>query len=338
MVNDYIIGKRRGEESTHLFFGKVESISKGIVYGVVEKNSHIKTMRAGFEIPTRDVVTVLGSDPHPGKVYGLDVTQRFHGRKIHDFFGPICFLYKPPKAVSEKLWEALDHSAKLLTRAGLPAPENHTWEVHSSAVPSKWAGYYKNSRKPEKDPHRIAIRPESVPQTVTDLSYVILHEYAHYLHANHATGKKLNARWIRVFNTSIKLQTIERSISERLLKSLLQGTERPSDFRGQLDEEERNAFNWIIRAVAKDHVVSIKELDLLFEAQYHDDIAGLWPKVTLNKKDLTPVVSEYATKNYHELFAESVSFHLIKRKLPDGVTKLVEATFAYAKANSEKQQ
>jgi hypothetical protein len=336
MVNNYIIGKRRGETSTNLFFGKVESITKGIAYGVVEKDSHIKTLRAGFEIPVRDIVTDLGSAPHPGRVYGLEVTHRFVGRKIHDFFGSVCFMYKPPKSVSEKLFEAFDASSKILTKAGLPPPENAVWEINSSETSSKWAGYYKHSSKPEKNPHRFSIRPESVPQTVGDLTYVILHEYAHYLQANHATGKKLNARWIRLFNTSIKLQTIERSVSERLLKSLLDGNERPSDFRGQLEEEDRNAFNWIIRAVAKDHSVSIKELDLLFEAQYHDDIAGVWPKVTLNKKDLTPVVSEYATKNYHELFAEAISFYFTKKKLPESVVKLVEATIQYAKANQEK--
>ena len=35
-----------------------------------------------------------------------------------------------------------------------------------------------------------------------------------------------------------------------------------------------------------------------------------------------------------ELFAEALAFNFTKRKLPEAVTKLVEATLSYAKANS----
>lgn len=338
MVNNYIIGKMRGESSTRYFFGKVEAIKKGVVYGVQEKNAHVKGLRAAFEIPERDVVIDLGTEPHPGKVYGQDVTNRFCGRKIHDFFGPICFMYKPKKEVSEKLWRALDDAAALLKKARLPEPENTLWEIQSVETKSKWAGYYIHSRRADKDPHRFAIRPESVPQTVGDMVYVILHEYAHWLHANLATGKKLNAKWIRLFNTSIKVQTVKREVSQSILKNLLAGTEIPSDFRGQLEEEERNAFNWIMRTIKADHAVSIKELDLLFEAEYKSDLEALWPKVTLNKKDLRPVVSEYATTNFKELFAESFAFHLGKRKLPEPVVKLVDDTMSYCRAAAGKQE
>jgi hypothetical protein len=333
-ANTYIIGRARGKETSRLFFGKVETVSKGIVYGTIEKNAHIKTLRAGFEVPVRDVLTVLGKEPHPGKVYGQDVGLRFTGRKTHDFFGPICFFYKPEKAVGEKLWAAFDEAARLLEKAKLPQPDNAVWEIISAEIKAKWAGYYKHSNNPEKNPHRFSIRPESVPVTVGDMVYVILHEYAHYLHAHHATGSKLNARWVRLFNTSVKKQTIERQLSERLLRDLVNGAERPSDYRGQLEEEDRNAFNWILRSIKESRAVSLKELDLLFEAEYKEDIERLWPKVDLHKKDLKPVVSEYATVNYKELFAEAFAFHFTKRKLPEVVTKLVENTLAYAKANS----
>lgn len=336
MVNNYIIGKIRGESSTRYFFGKVEAIKKGVVYGVKEKNAHVKGLRAAFEIPERDVVVDLGSEPHPGKVYGQDVSIRFCGRKIHDFFGPICFMYKPKKDVAEKLWKAFDDAASILKKAKLPSPDDSLWEIQSIEVKSKWAGQYTHSSRADKDPHRFAIRPESVPLTVGDMVYVILHEYAHWLHANLATGKKLNARWIRLFNTSIKLQTVKREQSQALLKNLLGQADPPSDFKGQLDEEERNAFIWIMRAIKADHAVSIKELDCLFEAGYTQDVEALWPKNTLNKKDLRPVVSEYATTSFKELLAESFAFHFCKRKLPESVTKLLDDTLSYARAAADK--
>lgn len=335
MINNYIIGKLRGEQSTAYFFGKVEAVKKGVVYGTLEKNSHVKTLRSAFEIPVADVVIDLGEDPHPGKVYGQDVANRFMGRKTHEFFGQICFMYKPKKELSSKLWSALDEASSLLEKAKLPNPsDNSVWEIQGPIPKSKWAGYYQHSHKSEKNPHRFAIKPEAVPPTVGDLVYVILHEYAHWLHANYVTGKKLNAKWVRLFNTSIKLQTIGRDQSQRLLRQLLSGSESPTDFKTQLEESDRNAFNWILRAIKADHSVSIKELDLLFEAGYHDDLESLWPKVTLNKKDLKPVVSEYATVSFKELFAESFAFHLTKRKLPESVTKLIDHSISYAKATS----
>jgi hypothetical protein len=337
MLNSYIIGKHRSGEGVSYFFGKVEAVKKGTVYGVIEKNAHIKSLRKGFEIPERDVVVDLGTKPTPGKVYGQEVGSRFSGRKTHDFFGPICFMYSPKTAVAQKLWSAFDEAAAIIKRAKLPPPSNSVWEVQSLEIKSKWAGYYKHSRNPEKDPHRFSIRPESVPQTVGDLVYVILHEYAHWVHANLATGNQLNAKWIRLFNTSIKLQTIKREQSASILKQMLSGVEKPSDFRGQLDEGDRNAFNWIIRTIKADHAVSIRELDLLFEAEFKDDLEALWPKTTLNKKDLKPVVSEYATTNFSELFAESFAFHFCKKKLPESVSKLVEKTLSYCRANSEKE-
>ena len=278
----------------------------------------------------------LGSNPHPGVVYGQDVTSRYLGSKRHDFFGQISFLYKPSSDVSKKLMEAFDHSASILTKAGLGEPMNSVWEVRSHEIKAKWAGYYKRSKAPEKNPHRFSIRPESVPVSIMELSYVILHEYAHHLHAENLTGPKINAAWVRLFNTSIKLQTIKKEQSQQLLDLLIDGEERPSDFKTGLEEDHRNAFNWIIRTIKADHAVSIKELDLLFEAGYKDDISSLWPKVTLNKKDLNPVVSEYATVSYRELFAEAFAFHFTKKKLPDGVTKLLEKSLSFARANTEK--
>jgi hypothetical protein len=151
------------------------------------------------------------------------------------------------------------------------------------------------------------------------------------------TGTKLNAAWVRCFNTSIKVQTIRKDVSQNLIDKLLGGEERPSDFKTGLDEEQRNAYNWILRTIKTEHAVSVRELDILFEAGYKNDIKALWPVRTIHNKELKPTVSEYATTNYHELIAEAVSMHLCRRKLPSDVTKLVEKSLSYAKANREKE-
>ena len=181
-------------------------------------------------------------------------------------------------------------------------------------------------------PHRFQIKPETVP--ATEYVYVILHEFAHYLHREFMTGAKLNAAWIRLFNTSIKLLTIKRDQSMRLLTALIQGEEKPSDFKSGLDDENKLAFNWIIRTIKADHAISLAELDILFEADFKDEIEALWPDKTLNKKDLAPIVSEYATTSPPELIAESFAFHLTKRSLPAPITKLMEKSISYARAKA----
>lgn len=335
---EYIIGKLRLTNGTSkTFFGKLEAITKGVAYGTLEKDSHVAKKRRAFEIPAKDIVLRLGDSPAPGKVYGQEVGHRFLGRKTHGFFGPIAFFYRPAKVVSEKLWEAFDTAEKILTKAGLPAPEEAIWEVVGMEPPSKWAGYFKYSPKSSDNPHRFSIKPEAVPQTVGDMVYVILHEYAHYLHALYIKGPKVNAKWIRLFNTSIKVQTIKRDVIERLGRNLLRGEEPPSAFRGQLEEEDALAFNWIIRSIKADQAISLRELDVLFDAGFRDELGGLWPKVDLNKKDLRPVVSEYATVNYKELFAEAFAFYFCKRKLPENVVRLMENSISYAKSQVGSQ-
>lgn len=330
--NHYIVGKIRTEEAFKLFLGKVTSIDGQVLSGYVEKLSHIPSLRASFEVLERDVVVDLGPKPHPGTVHKFDTSHLWTGhRKPHPFFGDIHFFYRPDKEVGSKLMQAFDRAASILEKAKLPAPEGTLWEVNPKETKGKYSGMYIHSKKPTKLPHRFQIKPESMPVTITDFVYVILHEYMHWLHRHCVTGIKVNAAWIRLFNTSIKPQTVDKDLSRRLLDDLVRGGERPSDFKTSLDEGDKNAFNWIVRTISQEHAVGLRELDLLFEADEKDELKQLWPKRTLHKKDLAPIVSEYATKNYHELLAEAFAFYFTKRQLPKNVTTLLEKTLEVAR-------
>lgn len=332
----YIIGKIRTEEGHSLFLGKITQVSKGIAEGYIEKHSHLKKTRALFEVPERDIVLRLGDMPTPGKVYGFDVTNLYTNKVIHhDFFGPVHFFYRIKKETGKKLMAAFDEAARRLTKIGFEPMVNSVWVVQHPETSGKYAGYYTHSRKPEKLPHELAIKPEMYEEK--DMVYIIVHEFGHYAHANFLTQPKVNAAWIRLFNTSIKVQTIRKEESISLLETLTDGEERPSDFKSGLEEEQRNAWNWIMRTISQDHAVSIKELDTLFEAGEKDEIKKLWPQRTLHKKDLQPVISEYATKNFKECWAEAFSFYVTKKKLPQSVTALVEKSIRMAKTQQERE-
>ena len=57
---------------------------------------------------------------------------------------------------------------------------------------------------------------------------------------------------------------------------------------------------------------------------------SLWPK-SISTSDYEAIISQYATKNYKELFAEAFSFYLTDRELPEVVNKLIKRTINHLK-------
>lgn len=326
---DYLV---IGIDSKKHLMRALTDVSDKTFEAVSEKMCHIQALRNTATMSTRDVVLNLGPNPAPGKVYGLDVSSLFCGRKVHDDIGTIQFFYKPDKQVVADLWAAFSKVNKILGKRGLDfLLRDISWEVipHNG---EKYAGMFTQG-KGEKTPRRIQLRPDSLP--ATEFTYLILHEVAHNMHFNFVTSKKLNALWIRLFNTSIKPVSVTKEMSKSLLESMLSQEDVPSAFKGQLNEEQALAFKWVTRTISQVSQISLKELDTLFEADMRDDIKALWPIRTLHHKDLAPIVTAYATKSHKELFAESMAFHLTGKKLPEPITRLVEKTISHAKSNQE---
>jgi hypothetical protein len=191
------------------------------------------------------------------------------------------------------------------------------------------------SKKLEMAPHRFQIRPEIMPSS--DFPYVIYHELGHHLHKEFATGTKLQAEWIQLFNTSISVSSIRKDQSTELLDNLLGQEDVPSAFKANLSEEDTVIYKLILKNIQQQHSLSVKELDLLFEADYRDDIRSVWPTRGISKKDLAPIVSDYAATRYEELIAESIAYRLTGKKLPKDVTALVDKTFSFSRSNYEKK-
>lgn len=323
---DYLVCVEDKQE----YLARAMEDSTGDVECYLEKYCHLPNKRTTLTVSKKQIVLNLGETPRPGKVYGLETTNLFRVRKDHDDFGAINFFYKPDKQVVKDLWASMSKVAKILKKKGLEfLLDDIVWEVlryHKE----KFAGMYMHAKN-DKMPHRIQVRPEIMP--ATEYAYVLLHELGHHLHLEFLTSKKLNAHWLRVYNTSIKVETIKKDTSIRLLTSLLEQEDLPSDFKGQLSEEDALAFKWIIRTIASNNALSIKELDTLWEADMKDDISKLWPQRTITHKELAPVLTEYATKNYKELVAESFAFYMVGKKQPEGLIRLLEKSISYCKAN-----
>lgn len=332
---EYVIGLAPGSDKKTLLI-KVESVVKGVARGPIQKDSHLKDKMVVGEIPLSSILLNLGTDPKAGKVYGHDVGSLYRGRRVHADFGPLYYMYSPEKELRNNLDKAFSRAFKSLKQNGLDfivEPSNTIWEIKPYNG-EKYAGMYKPSRDVEKNPNRIEFRPECGPDT--DWPYYIYHELGHHLHTNYVTGKKLNAQWVTLYNSSIHVTDVDPEECSALLEALLGQGDRPSDFKSSLDEEKTEFYKNILKFIKREHGVSIKELDILFEAEYFDEIRGVWPVNGLTKKDLDPLVSEYGLKSWRELFADSFAFRMIGKKLPKPVESLLDKSLSFAKANYAK--
>lgn len=329
--DDYVIAlNAKGKD----MLVKALADSKGHVEAVVEKLCHMPGQRQTLTVDKKDLVLNLGPNPRRGKVYGVDTSNLYYTKKDHDVFGTVYFFYKPEKEVVKALWAAMDKTAATLKRFGLSflLDQGTIWEVLPPSPTTKYAGCYMRSRK-EEIPDRIQIIPEFM--NPIDYSYVLCHELAHLLDMRFVTSNKIKGHWLRLFNTSIKVMAIKKETSTELLDGLLSQEDPPSAFKGQLGEEEALAFKWIIRTISQLHSITLSDLDTLFVADMRDDIKALWPTRAISVKELAPIVSEYATKNVKELFAEAVSMHITKRhKFPEPLIKLIEKTISHAKVQA----
>lgn len=337
--DDYVIAWSGKDRKAKTVLMKVTNVSDREVAGVIEKFSHIPTLRRDAVFLKSDCLS-LGPNPRGGRAYGCDTGTLHRGKKIHDYFGTVHFFYKPEKEVGADLFKAMTRVGKSLEGAGLGFllnPEISIWEVmpfHNE----KYAGMYTRSRNTEKLPHAFMIRPEIMP--APHYPYVLYHEIGHHLHLEHVTSKKLNAAWLSLYKETVQEGRVTKEKCKEFLDKLLDQTEvMPSQFKSVLSEEDTKLYKIVLSHIQKQHSISAKELDVLFEAEneYWDVIREIWPVRGVSTKELKPSVSLYSTKSVRELFAESFAFYMTKeQKLPKEVVRLLEKSIQFAKANRER--
>jgi hypothetical protein len=332
---DYVIAKPAGQGKNFLF--KVSGIDQGIVAGTLEKDSHVKGLRKTVEIPKSDIIVNLGRDPFPGKAYDCDATIIYKGRKTHDQFGTLFWFYKPETDVAERIMKSFDRAARILKQHDLDftiEPEKGIWEIQRYNG-EKYCGLYKHSRDTEKNPHRFVFRPEMVEPK--DYNWVILHEHSHHIERAFLHSKSLRGQWVQLYNSTILVEDIEKKTCKDLLERILGQEDLPSDFKGQLEEDEQIQLKWILKHIKQQHKLSIKELDMLFDAGMKDDIRDVWPVSGVSMNDLKPLVTEYATKSWKELWAESLSLYFCGVKLPKVVVALIEKSLSHVRTQNENK-
>lgn len=324
-AKDYIVvevkpGKNR--------LAKVKSADDDIINVVYTKDQHVQELRQSEEVQRANVIINLGPEPKPGSVYGCSTESLYHGSTDHDDFGKIYWMYKPEKQVVKSLNSAFNIVLKKLKKFGLEdlAQDELIWEAHPY-YKQKWAGMYMHAKEGRS---RILIRPEHSP--ADSYPYILAHELGHRIHRQWLQNSNVEARWIKLYNTSIQVTPVDPALCRDMMKKLSPEFTL-KDLKNSLeDDDEKNALRLILRNIKTNHGLTPHEINLLLKAEEVDEVKEVWPE-HVDIKALAPVISEYATTNYAETIAEAIAFHLTGVSLPKSVVKLTEKTLALAKAN-----
>lgn len=328
---DYVIAQLN---SGRPFLGLVDSI-KNDYYTIIPDELRYRELRK-VDVYKRDILIRLGRDPKPGKVYGVDVSNVYRKSINHDAWGPIHFFTKPDKEVLQRLRLGLDYTAKKLDKAGLLGFTD-CFQTEIRVKKGKYAGVYQH----KKDNQSLVWYAPECADTQENMNYVIFHEYGHVLRFNGLHRSKARARWQRLFLESIAPVVVSKKVLTSLLDHLIDTADSTELGLGQVlkeytaeDESLIVSIKALLRWIKQIHHVSPKDLQVLWDAADVNTIKSLWPTSSIDTSELSPVVTEYATKNVEELFAESFALYMNGVKLPKHVTSLLEKSLSEIKKAS----
>ena len=322
---DYLIVKE-GEGKT--FMMQFIKVSDGAVVGRKEEDRHIDPKV--IEVSPKSVLINLGDNPKVKKVDGVTVSDRYITSVVHPVWGDIHVLTRVSKEERGLLKGSLERTAKKIEKMKLThLIEGTITEIRSKQ--GKWAGKYKHGHG--ENPARMIYAPEWAALSPKVMDYVILHEFGHRIRFAGVKSKKIRARWLRYYNRSVEHTVVTTEDAKQLLKGLAKRRDADYTFNAALkeiaeeDEENKQHLKTLSRWFKQARHLSFRDMGVLWEAQ-DDSFESLWPDVDVDSSRLEPIVSEYATKNVEELFAESFAFFATGQKLPSKISELLEKSLA----------
>jgi hypothetical protein len=313
------------------FLAQIEKIKGECALVVPQKDVHIK--RDVIEVQKKQIRVVLGVNPLPGRVHGFDLNNLYRKTIEHSFWGPIHFFIKPEDSIMKVLKKGLDSSAKIVEKLGLEAYANGLFETEIRAKTGRYAGMYKHGGKDK--PNRVWYAPEFSMGNHEAMEYVILHEFGHVIRFNGVLSNKMRNRWLRLYQKTIEQVKVPSKELDKILHGIAEQDESQVSFNAALKEATADCHprfkKAILQWLKETHRISPRELEIMWRAGNTKDIADFWPDHLIDTHDLRPKVTEYATKNVEELFAECFSFYAQKKKLPEVCVRLLEESLARAK-------
>lgn len=329
-AKDYVIVQ---EKNTKPFLMCVQSVDDKTLSGVLEHNRR-KDYKV-VEVRKKDVIVNLGPNPTPGKVYNIDVSNLYRKTIEHDFWGPLHFYVKLDDVTLKMLRNALDRTAKVIQQHKLESfVEKSETEIRSKK--GKYAGMFHFN---PKGTSVTWYAPEWAQNQADMMDYIILHEFGHNVRYNGVTSLSLRAKWLRLFQTSISPVVIPHKGLQAIWNKMLEEKVNDDEVKfsealknvAATDEKYEKAVKVLLQWLRQVQHITPKELSIAWDAGDQEYLESVWPTSAIDSSDLSPVISEYATKNVEETFAEAFAFYLSGKKLPKSVNDLIEKSLSYAR-------
>lgn len=319
-----------GKESSNVV--KVTKVLESSYIGVAVKTAHHTAQTVEIQ---KDAVRInLGPNPPDIKVGDCNLAENFTVHQTeHSFFGAINWSFVPEDEVEKRVHKAYTGTAKFLNANGLGdlsrLPIIH--EVYHKIT--KYAGRYKSSRDLAKNSGFMRFCPLHEKPSLEHSSYVAAHEVGHVIDLQLLVKRpKLRAKWIELYHETLAPITVDKDTRAELLSKLKESASL-SDFKALIrtDEDQLEAAKAIFAYINKAHGLRPFDIDVILLAENAESLEAYWPKSSsCFTRKLTPSVSEYATVNVHELFAESFAFYVAGVKLPKAITSLMEESLQKA--------
>lgn len=330
-ANQYVIAKSK-DASQKPYLARIQSVKEdGTIEALLEKDIHYK--QQSVTLSKKDIKVNLGINPMPGRAYGLDLDNLFKKTIEHDFWGNIHFFITPEKDVMKMLRRSLDKTAERITKLKLE-PFVKLIETEIRAPKGKYAGMYLHS-KDEAKPHRIWYAPDKAENKAEAMDYVIFHEFGHAVRFNGVTRNKLRNKWLRLYQKTIAPIKIEKEVLRGMIKEMATFDENEESFRHVFktvnEDQNPRTGKAILQWLKQTHRIGVHDLEVMWRASATKDLENYWPDHLIDTHDLKPAVSDYATKNVEELFAESFAAYCQKKKLPASIEELLETSLSTAK-------
>lgn len=263
-----------------------------------------------FDFNPKEVVASLGRSPSSGSVYGVTV-EPLRERIDHSFWGEI------------RIFADLDDSQKKALRIALKNTKEKLQKIRAPQLPliteirvqkGKMLGCYKYHAKGDTD--TLVAR---VDEGVTEMDYILGHEYAHGIWYRHMTPKQ-RMSWVRMYHDAITLSDVSSKELKEVLDSLVENGDLRS-FAKECDEETLLILKAVFRHISQVHSITRQHFELAL--MLGDDVSVYWPKrVELSEKKV--LLTEYARKSPEELFAEAFALNFVGKKLPPKLHDLLD--------------
>ena len=307
------------QDKDKVYLLEVESASKKIVTGTLDKDRSVEPKVV--EVSAHSVVANLGAKPLVGKsAYGVSI-EPFVKTVDEPHVGSVDFYVKLKKEELSTLKKTLDYCFTSLKKKGYEVKDI---DIEFRPKRGRYSGMYKFNPKTND---KIIFRIHSYTE---NLKYVLFHEFGHHIWYRHLKTKE-RAKWIKLYNRYTKIENISKELVAELKEDFLDKARADKYF---------DVKDWY-SMVAEEHVDVAKEIIGLIYSTYHmdsdnlhdlifnqdlDEIESMWPNYKLIDSNFEVILTDYATLNVKEFFAEAVAFHYAGMKVPKTLQKLLKVT------------